>query len=293
MKLSQILLLCLLGLVLFSCIINIAICQEVDEEMDASIDATTTTGSSNNDASFEDSVPLEQQQPIGEETFSGFISSPDIVTSSILLSKDLALGEQVDVLLGLKNTGEGDEAVFNIQYARGYLFSTLEPSVIIQNFTGFQYNVTIGPNQSASLVYSLFASPQLEARDYVVAVEVFYLNANRDTFGSIAFNQTLDFAGKEESLFSIGSIIQMTMIIGMMTAVFYGAYIAFSGSKVAKKKVSASTTTSTGDQVSEDKLITVGKEKINMDFIPAAHRKKLEQLKKKKEAAATTATNNN
>ena len=278
MKVSQILLLCVLALVVFSCIINFSVCQDAE---DASIDEDANGGAN----TIGDEVPVDAQQPIGEETFTGFISSPDIVTHSLLLAKDaskIPVAEQVDVLLGLKNTGEGEEAIFNIQYARGYLISTIDPTFIIQNFTGFNYNVTIGPNQSASLLYSFLASPQLEARDYTVAVEVFYLNANKDTFGSIAFNQTLTFVAKEDSLLSIGSLIQMTMIVGMMTVVFYGAYFAFSGSKVAKKKVGGSTTTSTGDQVSEDKILSVGNEKVNMDFIPASHRKKLEQLQSKK-----------
>ena len=73
MKLSQVLLLCLLGLIVFSCIITQAVCQEEGDEIASAVD---------------DEVPIELQQPVaGEETLSGFVSSNDIVGSSILLTK--------------------------------------------------------------------------------------------------------------------------------------------------------------------------------------------------------------
>jgi len=273
MKVSQILLLCLLGLLVFSCIISFSLCQDED---DTPIDVDTTTTTS-------DESPIEQQLPVGEETLSGHISSPDITASSLLLTKDkVSLAEPAEVLIGLKNTGEGDEATFRIQYAKGYLISSIDPSFIIQNFTGMSYNVTLSPSQSASLSYSFVASPQLEARDYTVAVEVFYVNANKDTFGTIAFNQTINFVAKEESLLALGSLVQIAMIIGMIGLVAYGVLQAFSGSKYSKKRVGGSVTTSTGDQVSEDKMVNVGNEKVNMDFIPASHRVQLEKLQKKK-----------
>ena len=190
----------------------------------------------------------------------------------------LALGEPVEVLVGLKNIAQDKDTLFNIQYARGYVIS-LEQNFIIQNLTGLAYNITIAPTQSASLLYSFVASPQLEAREYTVAVEVFYIGSNKDTYGTVAFNQTLSFVQKEESLFTIGSIFQLTTVAGMIGLVFVGVFQVMSG---RTKKRGGSTTTSTGDQVSEDKLVRVGKEKVNTEFIPTSHKKLVEKLQKKK-----------
>jgi hypothetical protein len=73
MKLSQIILCVLLGLIVFSCIITVARCQQDEEEV--------TT-------SAEDEVPIEQQQPT-EETLSGYTSNTDVVATSILLTKGM------------------------------------------------------------------------------------------------------------------------------------------------------------------------------------------------------------
>jgi hypothetical protein len=199
------------------------------------------------------------------------------------IGSEFTLGEPVDVLIGLKNIAQQSEestgSVFNVQYARGYLLSA--EGALYQNLTGLAYNVTIGPSQSTTILYSFVASPQLEGREYNIAVEVFYVSGTKDAFGTIAYNDTLSFVQKEESLFTVGSIVQLAMVAGMIGLVLFGLLQVFSG---RTKKRGSSTTTSTGDQVSADKIVTVGKEQVNTDFIPASHKKLVDKLQKKKKS---------
>jgi len=270
----------------------------MDEDTSIDVETTTTTTTTrtvdgadgqvkDEEASIEEEeqeqAPLKQEEKVTDL----LTGSPYVSTHSILLDKDASnvpLGEPVDVLIGLKNSNE--ESTFHVRVVRGHLRSTVDPNFVIQNFTSYRYNVTIEPLHFASLLYTFVASPQLESNDYTVVVEVFYINENKDTFGSVVFNQTLHFTVKEESIWSLTSLAQMSMVIGMLGLVSFGVYQVFAGSKYAKKKSSGSYTTSTGDQVSEEKLLTVSKDiRVNMDFIPNIHKEKVAKLQKKKETS--------
>lgn len=186
----------------------------------------------------------------------------------------------MDVLIGLKNSNE--ESIFNVRVVRGHLRSTIDPNFVIQNFTSYRYNVTVEPLHFASLLYTFVPSSQLESNDYTIVAEAFYINENKDTFGSVVFNQTLHFTAKEESLLSLTSLAQMSMVVGMLGLVSFGVYQVFAGSKLAKKKSGGSYTTSTGDQVLAEKLLNVSKgTQVNIDFIPSIHKEKIEKIQKK------------
>ncbi|KAF0972577.1 hypothetical protein FDP41_008826 [Naegleria fowleri] len=219
-------------------------------------------------AQQENEEEITPEEPtLDEQDTSAYISSPDVTPFARLNQdnqKTLELGKESEVILGFLNTGD---LPFSVQFIRGYLVANLDQPFIVQNFTGSIQNVTVGPEETATFSYKFVADKTLDAREYTVMVDVFYLNVDNDTFSTTFFNQTVQFVEAQESadFETVFSYVSLFAMLGLMA---FGAWYLFKGSAQYKKFFG---TTSTSSAVSTEKLVNIKGTNVNLDFIPKEH----------------------
>lgn len=103
-----------------------------------------------------------------------FKETGDLATSYVFpkspSTMTFAIGEIIDVVLGVVNTGEVD---YNVSAIGGSLLAPHDPSQIVQNFTTFGYNVTIPSGQERSILYRFIPDPyRVDARLYAAVLVV-------------------------------------------------------------------------------------------------------------------------
>jgi hypothetical protein len=157
----------------------------------------------------------------------------------------------------------------------------------LYNFTGQPVNVTVEPEEVASLLYRFKTDPLMDPREFGVVIDVYYLNEDRDTFATTFFNKTIQFTEPVEGI-DAKNIFSYVFLIIMLGLLGFGVFkIASTNAKVAKllggnKKV-ASTTSSASVSTN---VLRVGspngkQAEIDLDYVSPAHRKLIE----KKQAA--------
>eukprot|EP01080_Neovahlkampfia_damariscottae_P008800 gene8800-748_t len=212
----------------FALLFCIALAEEVKDEKLAKQEEKLAADPDEPDTAGEEPVP----EP--EPTLSGFFASPD-VSSSFYFPKNtenkFAVGSWSDVLLGFENTGDKP---FKIQYIRGHIVSPMDWTYLLQNFTGFAYNVTVEPDESNTLLYRFRPDKNVDLREFGIVIDVFYTNPDNDTFATTFFNQTVTFVEAEEVFDprQIGSYIALAVI---MSVVGYILLIMFRTSTLSKK----------------------------------------------------------
>jgi hypothetical protein len=194
--------------------------------------------------SDDNQVPTEDTQTQQDaETVSGFISSPDCEPSYALpnnADKKFELGKPADILLGFSNSGLRP---FRVQYIRGHLVSPLDLTYFVQNFTGYYYNVTVNPDETATLLYRFRPDIMLDAREFVAFVDVYYINDQNDTFATTFFNETITLVEPAET-FDARSIFAYVSMFGVLALIIFGAFKFVSG-KVTKGSKSTKSTVDT------------------------------------------------
>jgi hypothetical protein len=105
---------------------------------------------------------------------------------------------------------------------------------LLQNFTGFQYNVTVEPDESNTLLYRFRPDKNVDLREFGIVIDVFYTNPDNDTFATTFFNQTVSFVEAEEVFDprQIGSYIALAVIVSV---VGYILMVMFRTSSFGKK----------------------------------------------------------
>jgi len=240
-------------------------------------------------ADDEEGAP-EEQVLIEQDTLSGFISSPDVGVASLLPENHdntIEVGKTADILLGFTNNGDRP---FNVQFIRGYLTSPLDPTYVLYNFTGTPVNVTVEPEEVASLLYRIKTDPQMDPREFGVVVDVFYLNEDRDTFATTFFNRTITFTEPVEGL-DAKNIFSYVFLLVMLGLLGFGVFKLASTNASVKKFLGGSkkSTSGTTSVAAATNVLRVGSpqgknQEIDLDYIPASHRKLIEK-KQKSEAA--------
>jgi hypothetical protein len=105
---------------------------------------------------------------------------------------------------------------------------------LLQNFTGFSYNVTVEPDESNTLLYRFRPDKNVDLREFGIVIDVFYTNPDNDTFATTFFNQTVSFVEAEEVFDprQIGSYIALAVIVSV---VGYILMVMFRTSSFGKK----------------------------------------------------------
>lgn len=131
----------------------------------------------------------------------------------------------------------------------------------------------MNPDETATLYYKFKPDTMLDARDFVVYVDVFYTNNNNDTFATTFFNETISLVEPSESLdvqsyvcfyFTFthrnNRIFSYVLMFGILAGLAFAVYQFFMSTKFGKK-LSRKTTS----QVASDQLI---KKEVDHEFVP-------------------------
>jgi len=97
-------------------------------------------------------------------------------------------GQFVDVLCGFSNNGDKS---FNITTLKGSLNSPMDYQYI-QNFSDLTPFSEIKEGDQGTLYYRFFPDPQLEPREYMLTLTVDYIDADKEEFQTVYFNQTVE-----------------------------------------------------------------------------------------------------
>jgi len=101
--------------------------------------------------------------------------------------KKMKLGEQITLLVNFRNRGDN---VFNITYVHASLRSAFDYSYMINNFSAWPVDVSVGPSQEASIEYN-FKPGDLEPAEFWFSAVVFYNNSN-DVYANTIYNGTVE-----------------------------------------------------------------------------------------------------
>jgi len=119
-------------------------------------------------------------------------SSPDVHTSYLFPdfpSQKLPSGELIEVLLGFANKGQN---TFKITHLGASLNHPQDFRYYIQNYTKFEYDVLVHPNEHVSLAYRFRPDALLEPREFGLIVSVYYHDELGGNFTTAFFNGTID-----------------------------------------------------------------------------------------------------
>mmetsp|Transcript_1515 Transcript_1515/g.3025 ORF Transcript_1515/g.3025 Transcript_1515/m.3025 type:complete len:263 (+) Transcript_1515:66-854(+) len=134
-----------------------------------------------------------------------------------------AIGDIIDVVLGLSNGAEND---YNVSVIGGYLINPHDPSQILQNLTTFGYNVTVGSGKEGSVLYRFMPDPyRVEPRSYSAVILMQYVDTvdAEKRFQSIVFNSTFTLEEGEEG-FDYRTIVTFSTIFALIGSVVYVSF---------------------------------------------------------------------
>ena len=104
------------------------------------------------------------------------------------LCAEFTQGQFVDVLCGFSNTGDKS---FNITLLKGSINSPRD-YMYIQNFTEMTPYTEIKEGDQGTIYYRFFPDPNLEPNEYVLTLSVDYIDADKEEFQTVYFNQTVE-----------------------------------------------------------------------------------------------------
>ena len=120
-------------------------------------------------------------------------------------------GQLIDVLCGFSNTGDKS---FNVTKLEGSLHSPMDYRYI-QNFTERTPFTEIKEGGQGTLLFQFYSDPNLEPRDYVLTLSVDYVDAEREEYQTVYFNQTIEFvesqATKDSAKF-FGYVLSLVLL---------------------------------------------------------------------------------
>ncbi|MEW5307889.1 MAG: hypothetical protein WDW36_010258 [Sanguina aurantia] len=126
--------------------------------------------------------PLTNMPPAGPGLTTGYFF-PDHA------NKNFPAGELVKVVLGIHN--EGPET-YNITAVMGSINAPNDFKVYVQNLTRQMYMQMLEPGQELSLEYTMMPSKDLPARDFIMAITLFYSDKRFAMKSSTFFNSTVE-----------------------------------------------------------------------------------------------------
>lgn len=129
-------------------------------------------------------------------------------------------GAIVESLIGLSN--RNDQAL-HVQYIRGMVRGLAPPYPFIQNFSGSIYNTTVLPGSEGCLLYRFSADPSIASQEYELLVELFYKNADNETYMAVVHNSTV-FVDDAPTTFGIQLLFAYLLVFGMAGGSGYGIW---------------------------------------------------------------------
>jgi hypothetical protein len=163
-------------------------------------------------------------------------------------------GQIVDVLCGFSNTGGKS---FNITSLKGSLNSPMGYQYI-QNFTESTPFAEIKEGAQDTLYYRFYPDPNLEPNEYVLTLTVDYVDADKEEFQTVYFNQTVELVESQSSADSRTLFGRVLMLVLIAAAGFGASQLAkrFGGKKSKARSTSAPKASSAGsDEWLQDTML--------------------------------------
>ena len=122
-------------------------------------------------------------------------------------------GQFIDVLCGFSNTGDKS---FNITMLKGSINSPMD-YMYIQNFTEMTPFSEIKEGDQGTLYYRFYPDPNLEPSEYVLTLSVDYIDADKEEFQTVYFNQTVEIVesqSAQDSRTFFGRCLMLVVLAG-------------------------------------------------------------------------------
>jgi len=155
-------------------------------------------------------------------------------------------GQFVDVLCGFSNTGDKS---FNITLLKGSLNSPMDYQYI-QNFTENTPFTEIKEGDQGTIYYRFFPDPNLEPREYVLSLSVDYIDADKEEFQTVYFNQTVEIVESQSSQNS-RTFFGRCLMLALLAAAGTGAQTFSKRFGGKKSKASAPTASKSSGSTNE------------------------------------------
>jgi len=148
-------------------------------------------------------------------------------------NEEFIIGNTVEILLGLSNTGE---APINVTSVSASLRYPTDWRYFIQNFTRQAVSVIVRSGEEATFIYRFVPDPMLEPRDFGISAEVFYHDFEGGNFTSSFFNDTVKLVESSESidLQTLFTYIGIVGVAGLVLFIIYKAVSDKKGKRISK-----------------------------------------------------------
>jgi len=152
-------------------------------------------------------------------------------------------GDIVDVVASFNNRLGKDE--YSVVAIRGYLASPFDTSQIVYNLSTVFYNDTIDMGEEQAFWYRFRTAADLEPRQYVLIMDLFYRNSKNVTYLNRLFNSTISLSDPVTTL-DARTVSMTVLLVAIAGAIIWIVYSAVT----AGKKGTTTTTTAPGSPTS-------------------------------------------
>jgi len=150
-------------------------------------------------------------------------SSPSVHTSYVFPdypSQKLPSGELIEVLVGFTNNGQKTVKITNIGASLNH---PQDFRYYIQNYTKFEYDVLVHPDEQVSLAYRFRPDALLEPREFGLIVSVYYHDEGGGNFTTAFFNGTIDIVDPDNGF----DFQQAFIYLGLVAIVGLGGFFGY------------------------------------------------------------------
>eukprot|EP00668_Euglena_longa_P041508 GGOE01054649.1.p1 GENE.GGOE01054649.1~~GGOE01054649.1.p1 ORF type:complete len:310 (-),score=109.62 GGOE01054649.1:293-1174(-) len=185
-------------------------------------------------------------------------------------------GVQVDALIGFSNF---NEQPFHVDYIRGMVKALAPPFPFIQNFSGALYNTTVRPGTESCLLYRFSADPTISSQEYELLIELYYTNADNETYMTVVHNGTV-FVDEAPTSFGIQLVFAYLTLLGIAGAGGYGVW------RFVRRNTRKSAPRARREESRESSAVSaaskdpVKKGEIDWDYVSPEHAKFLEKVRR-------------
>lgn len=166
-----------------SCAINVFSQEDFEEA------AASDSDEQGEDALTEQPAPVLVASPFAQLAFL-FPASPD--RKFVVGSTD-----PVELLVGFSNEGEKG---FNITAIQASLMYPQDHRYYIQNYTRWNYAISVQPEAQTTILYKFLPDPGLDARDFDLTATIFYNDEAGVNYSSVIYNGTISMVDRADSV---------------------------------------------------------------------------------------------
>jgi len=184
-------------------------------------------------------------------------------------------GKFCEILVGITNTAEADLILRTVEGSFRY---NMNMSEVLQNFTAYKYDVTMGSNEQATISYKFPVGAVFQPIEIGLVIALTFETPDKYFFRLPAFNGTVTLVDPVRT-FDFQVIFLYLFGVGLLAVCGYAIYNAFLSKRFRGSKRSSSTATST--KTSKTETGTNSKE-VDLEWIPAQNLKQSPNVKARK-----------